>query len=275
MARDDYVVRGPFRRVVTVRHYGPGPHPGTGTEQTVHAGGQARISAEDTAQAKPTYGVIEHFGGQWDHSAQTNWDEVPEVQAAEAEVAPLDHERLVIVDKLGMVRVRVDGAKESITIPDADDDIILEMQADRMENILIHNHPNDPKIRGYGGTLSFTDVETAIARSHSEVRAVSSEAVYIMRFAPGFDEGDWERGGLTLDPQTGATVTTGEHSPEDFAMDRFRRQLSGAEGGWSEEGHTATAQERLEARVLGMSTTWAELADRFPQFVEYEIRNRP
>jgi predicted ABC-type ATPase len=39
MTPEEPLVRGLLRRVITIRHFGPGAHPGTGTDQTVHGGG--------------------------------------------------------------------------------------------------------------------------------------------------------------------------------------------------------------------------------------------
>lgn len=51
-----------------VKHYGPGPHPGTGTEQSAHAGGQLSLSPEmfgpdpPTPKTKITYSVANVHG---------------------------------------------------------------------------------------------------------------------------------------------------------------------------------------------------------------------
>jgi len=47
MTHDEYIISGALRRVVVVKHHGPGPHPGTGTDQSVHGGDGASV-AEDT-----------------------------------------------------------------------------------------------------------------------------------------------------------------------------------------------------------------------------------
>jgi hypothetical protein len=46
MATEESLVRGLLRRVITIRHHGPGTHPGTGTDQTVHGGDGATVAEE-------------------------------------------------------------------------------------------------------------------------------------------------------------------------------------------------------------------------------------
>jgi len=50
MATEKSLVRGLLRRVITIRHFGPGPHPGTGTDQSVHGGGDVTVAEEATPE---------------------------------------------------------------------------------------------------------------------------------------------------------------------------------------------------------------------------------
>lgn len=50
MTPEESVVRGLLRRVIAIRHFGPGTHPGTGTDQTVHGGGGVEIAEEATPE---------------------------------------------------------------------------------------------------------------------------------------------------------------------------------------------------------------------------------
>lgn len=58
-------VVGPLRRIKLERHYGPGPHPGTGTEQTVHAGdgggGKRKVGITSAKPGKESRQVFEEM----------------------------------------------------------------------------------------------------------------------------------------------------------------------------------------------------------------------
>jgi hypothetical protein len=129
----------------------------------------------------------------------------------------------------------------------------------------LHNHPNVRRPGGEigGSTLSLADIEFAIETRQSEIRAVSSNGIFIMRFSPSFHEGRWLAGELTNDPETGATVTTGKLAPRRFAIESIERNMRDAQ---------PYGLEALRDRADAHHRAWMALAGEFPQWFEYEVR---
>lgn len=137
------------------RHYGPGPHPGTGSPQGVHAGD----------------------GGE---SVYEGWPE-DEILAAEEEIADLPHEVGIVFSREKRRYHQTNFSRDSV---DLSDDIIedLELKNEQGEDVLfLHNHPD-------GGTLSPTDIGFALKYGVDEMVVVTEDRRYRLSMKREFDD---------------------------------------------------------------------------------------
>ena len=132
---------------VKQQHYGPGPHPGTGTSQDVHAGGSARVLG--SLKVGVTLGKIENDPDNYSR----------------------DFEVINVVDENGKMIFEKAGRRHTVQM--TEDDVIL-----MKDKIVTHNHPE------VGYPISPDDLSLAIYADLKEVRAYNSEKIYIFTRPP-------------------------------------------------------------------------------------------
>lgn len=155
----DVQVTGRLRkvRIGVAKHEGPGTHPGTGTEQEVHAGDSAESSGDDDG------GLPDGF--------QQDMERVREWEREAGKTLGENERGVIVVDGESLER---EGDEFAVTWDEEAIDMLEKW--DGVSKILSHTHPVDI-------TLSTGDLDMAIKYRMNEIRAVTTDKIYRMRLS--------------------------------------------------------------------------------------------
>lgn len=140
---------------LTDRHYGPGPHPGTGTEQAVHAGDRA-VNGDGR-----------------------DYEWIPTLKEDQEDIRNRPLEWGFFYGKNGVKYEIGSGDRYGITIPFEIEKILDDLEGRGIDTMMIHNHPG-------GGTFSVEDIGYSMKHGVDEVRVISPKGInYIMKIDSG------------------------------------------------------------------------------------------
>jgi hypothetical protein len=200
-AGDGTIGFAPGPGALASRHYGPGEHPGTGTEQEVHAGGQALYGGNLRPMSAADRSALKDEGwtelGDW---TPHEWPypgmypvrdpETGELSLLEGKQAILDYfarltmdekiEHGLLVDADGSLIFRAEGSEMNISF---ERDQAAFMKRALSERAFLagrrlsftHNHPGETET-----ALSIDDIGAAFQNGFSEIRAVGMDGSFMV-----------------------------------------------------------------------------------------------